>query len=320
MIKRQGSGGEAMSLGACAGSGVRRLRPRSRWHGAAVAIVSLLAAIHFGLSHAAAQQTAAEPQDDGGSQNSVADQDPKNIGNDLTRPQNSLDLRFRNQESSGATSQTSRDYWIARITSRIQIDPDWKLSLYAQTELQDKTTFTEGTPGSDEDFGLGNSVFQAVLIRSLSDQAAFGFGARLAAPTASDDIGNGKWQIMPGFGVRYTFTELSKDTYFVPAIRYAVSFAGDPAKRNIAEPQIAPTFNLDLPGPWYLTFYPSYDIRINYGDPVSGQTGRLFLPADAALGYALTDKVSMSLEVSVPIIKDYPVYDFKTEFRVVIKN
>ena len=39
------------------------------------------------------------------------------------------------------------------------------------------------------------------------DRAAYGFGARLVAPTASDDIGNGKWQIMPGFGVRYTFTD-----------------------------------------------------------------------------------------------------------------
>ena len=32
------------------------------------------------------------------------------------------------------------------------------------------------------------------------------------------------------------------------------------------------------------------------------------------------DKVLLSLEIGVPIIKDYPVYDFKTEFRVVIKN
>ena len=149
---------------------------------------------------------------------------------------------------------------------------------------------------------------------------AFGFGARLSAPTASDDIGSGKWQIMPGFGVRYTFTEFSSNTYFVPAMRYAVSFAGSPASRNISEPQIAPTFNIDLPGPWYLTLYPSYDIRINYGDPVSGQTGRLFLPADLAVGYTLSEKIAMSLEVSVPIIKDYPVYDFKAEFRVVIKE
>jgi hypothetical protein len=268
---------------------------------------------------AGAQQTYHETED-ASSQGSNEVQDAKEVGNDLTKPQNSLDLRFRNRESSGATSQTSRDYWIARITSRIQIDPDWKLSLLAQTDLENKRTSAEETPGSEDAFGLGNSVFQAVFIHSLSQRLAYGFGARLVAPTASDDIGSGNWEIMPGFGVRYTFTELSSDTYFVPAMRYAVSFAGNPAKRNISEPQIAPTFNIDLPGPWFLTLYPSYDIRINYGDPVSGQTGRLFLPADLAVGYALSKKVAMSLEVSVPIIKDYPVYDFKAEFRVVIKE
>jgi hypothetical protein len=273
----------------------------------------------YDLEIAIAQQADRESQD-ADSQESNGAQDPKDIGNDLTNPQNSLDLRFRNRESSGETTQTMRDYWIARITSRIQIDPDWKLSLLAQTDFEDKKTSMDGKPGTEEEFGLGNSVFQAILIRSLSERLAFGFGARLVAPTASDDIGNGKWQIMPGFGVRYTFTELSSDTYFVPAIRYAESFDGNPAKRNISEPQIAPTFNIDLPGPWFLTLYPSYDIRINYGDPVSGQTGRLFLPADLAVGYVLSDKVTMSLEVSVPIIKDYPVYDFKTEFRFVIKN
>ena len=266
-----------------------------------------------------AQQTSHETED-ASSQGSNEDQDTKGISNDLTRPQNSIDLRFRNRESSGATSDTTRNYWFARVTSRIQIDPDWKLALLAQTDLEDKRTFTEGTPGSQDAFGLGNSVFQAVLIHSLSPRLAYGFGARLVAPTASDDLGSGNWEIMPGFGVRYTFTELSSDTYFVPAMRYAVSFAGSPAARNISEPQIAPTFNIDLPGPWYLTLYPSYDIRINYGDPVSGQTGRLFLPADLAVGYALSEKVAMSLEVSVPIIKDYPVYDFKAEFRVVIKE
>lgn len=246
--------------------------------------------------------------------------DTKEIGNDLTRPQNSLDLRFRTRESSGETSETSRNYWIARITRRVEIDAEWKLSLLAQTALNDKRIVTEGTTGSDEAFGFGDSVFQAALIRTLDERMAFGFGARLSAPTASDDIGSGKWQIMPAFGVRYTFTELSSETYFAPKIRYAVSFAGDPAKRNISEPQIAPTFNVDLPGPWFLTFYPSYDIRINYGGPVSGQTGRLFLPADIAFGYALNDKTALSLEVSAPMIKDYPVYDYKIEFRFVVKS
>jgi hypothetical protein len=42
--------------------------------------------------------------------------------------------------------------------------------------------------------------------------------------------------------------ELGPDSYFVPAMRYAMSFAGDPTSRRISEPQIAPTLNLDLPG------------------------------------------------------------------------
>ena len=63
----------------------------------------------------------------------------------------------------------------------------------------------------------------------------------------------------------------------------------------------------------------SADIRINYGDPVTGQSGRLFLPFDARIGRKLTDNLALSLEVGVPIIKDYPVYNFKTEVRVNLK-
>jgi hypothetical protein len=81
------------------------------------------------------------------------------------------------------------------------------------------------------------------------------------ARSVSDDVGNGKWQIMPGFGVRYSILEWGTDSYFVPAVRYAMSFAGDPSARRISEPQIAPTLNIDLPGRWFLTLYPSYDIR-----------------------------------------------------------
>jgi hypothetical protein len=76
---------------------------------------------------------------------------------------------------------------------------------------------------------------------------------------------------------------------------------------------------LDLPGKWSRTLYPSYDIRINYGDPVSGQTGRLFLPADAEIGYKINDQTVLALEGSVPIVKDYPVYDYKIQFRFILK-
>ena len=84
------------------------------------------------------------------------------------------------------------------------------------------------------------------------------------------------------------------------------------------EPQIAPTLNIGLPERWFVTLYPSYDIRINYGDPVPGQTGRLFLPFDAAIGRKITDKAMITWEIAAPIVKDYPVYNFKTELRLTI--
>jgi hypothetical protein len=78
---------------------------------------------------------------------------------------------------------------------------------------------------------------------------------------------------MSGFGVRYSFLEIGPDTYFVPVIRYAMSFAGNPTARTISEPQVAPTLNIGLRDHRFVTFYPSSDIRINYGQPVYGQPG-----------------------------------------------
>jgi hypothetical protein len=136
------------------------------------------------------------------------------------------------------------------------------------------------------------------------------------APTGGDTLGSGKWQIMPIMGFRYGLSELSSGSYFEPFARYDVSFAGDPAKRNISNLQLAPYLNIGLPEHWFVSLYPSADIRINYGDPVTSQTGRLFLPFDARVGRNLTERVALSLEIGVPIIKDYPVYNLKAEIRL----
>jgi hypothetical protein len=75
-----------------------------------------------------------------------------------------------------------------------------------------------------------------------------------------------------------------------------VSFAGDPLKKNISNLQLAPYLNVGLPENWFVALYPSADIRINFGDPVTGQTGRLFLPFDARVGRNLTDHIALSSE------------------------
>jgi hypothetical protein len=238
-------------------------------------------------------------------------------GQDFTRPQTGLETRLRYQ-TSGTTTRTDKETLYLRGTTKVDLGSGWKLGLFAQLSVLDKTVTSFNPPSSSLESGVGDSTFQAALIYTVDQHWAWGLGARLVDPTAEDSLGSGKWQIMPGFGVRYSFLEVGPDTYFVPVIRYAMSFAGNPTARTISEPQIAPTLNIGLPDRWFVTFYPSNDIRINYGQPVSGQTGRLFLPFDAAIGRKMTENLVLSLEASVPIIKDYPVYNFKTEFKIAL--
>jgi len=245
-------------------------------------------------------------------------EDPDYNGEDFTRPQRTLDFRPQYRTSSGPTSETDR--WIEqlRYDARLDLGPSWRLGYLLQLPIIEQTTTSFVPQSIRRDAGLGGVFAQASLIQTINSNWAYGFGARLVAP-GQDMLGSGKWQIMPGFGVRYSFLESGPDTYFVPVVRYAMSVAGDPNRRNISEPQIAPTLNVGLPNRWFVTLYPSNDIRINFGDPVSGQTGRLFLPFDAAVGKNVTDKLVVSFEAGVPIIDAYPVYKFKAELRVVLK-
>jgi hypothetical protein len=140
-------------------------------------------------------------------------------------------------------------------------------------------------------------------------------GSRIGAPPVPPSDAQ-VISVMPGASFRVMLPEIGPDSYFVPLVRYDLSVAGDRSAKDISNLQIAPTLNLDLPNRWFFTFYPNPDIRVNFGDPVAGQTGRLFLPFDAMVGRVLKNGWVASLEGSVPIIKDYPVYDYKVEARV----
>ncbi len=239
-------------------------------------------------------------------------------GGDYTRPENGLQMRFGNL-SSGVYRRTDRRFVLPRFIGEARLNARWKFGWFAQLPLDDRTTIAPDPAASAHVFGIGNLAVRGVLIHDIDERWAFGFGARLVAPTAADPLRVNSWRIMPGFGIRYSFLEFGSDTYFVPKIRYALSFAGDPGRRTISEPQIAPTLNVGLPDRWFVTFYPSFDIRINNGTPLPGQTGRLFLPFDAAVGRKVTDNLEISLEASVPIIKEYPVYNFKTLLRTALQ-
>lgn len=48
----------------------------------------------------------------------------------------------------------------------------------------------------------------------------------------------------------------------------------------------------------------------------STETGRWFVPFDFRVTKKLTSEITMSLEVGVPIIRDYPVYNLKAQLRL----
>jgi hypothetical protein len=286
-----------------------------------LAMTSFVVAVAVTLApHAAIADPPGSPsaRDPGAVQQNGEESDADYNGEDFTRPESKFEMRFQGT-TAGTAARTDRETLVLRLDGAIKLDADWKFGWLAQLPVVEKNTTVPDPADSTHEFGIGDAVIQGVVTRAMNERWAYGFGARLVTPTAEETLGSGKWQIMPGFGIRYSFLEYGTDTYFVPKIRYAISFAGDPSRRNISEPQIAPTLNIGLPNRWFVTLYPSYDIRINYGDPISGQTGRLFLPFDAALGRKLSDDVVMSLEFSVPIIKDYPVYNFKTDLRLAVK-
>jgi hypothetical protein len=182
--------------------------------------------------------------------------------------------------------------------------------------LEAKNSISSSNPNGDYLTGVGDADVQAALIHNISSRFAFGFGLRMIAPTGDDALTSGKWQLMPIVGARVGLPEISSGSYFEPLLRYDASVAGDPTKKNISNLQFAPMLNIGLPDRWYVTLFPSPDIRINYGDPITGQTGRWFVPFDIRVGKKLSDTIALSLEVGVPILKDYPVYDFKTQLRL----
>ena len=246
-----------------------------------------------------------------------------NTGDDLFRPPSNLFQmmeQYRTAPGSGSTKGSIVDVTTETLNLRydhaVDLAPRWILALRSDLPLLAKNPITSTNPDGDYLYGVGDADVQAAIIHNLSQRFAIGFGARLIAPTGDDNLGSGKWQIMPIVGARYGLWEINPASYFEPIIRYDASFAGDPTKRNISNLQFAPTLSLGLPDRWFISFFPSADIRINLGDPVTGQTGRLFLPFDFRIGRKLSDSIALSFELGVPIIKDYPVYNVKTQVRL----
>ncbi len=216
----------------------------------------------------------------------------------------------------GTLRTVTTDTFKLRANSTVNLSSDWQLVLRADLPFVAKDPLNSSNPDGDFLYGLGDADVQAALIHDINQRWKAGAGARLIMPTGDTSLGSGKWRIMPIAGVRYTLPEISSGSYVEPLVRYEASFAGDPARKAISNLQFAPMVNFALPDRWFFTLYPTPDIRWNFGPAVAGQTGRLFLPIDVRVGRKISDNLAVSLEVGVPIVKQYPVYDFITQARL----
>jgi hypothetical protein len=241
-------------------------------------------------------------------------------GDPLT-PQNLLQLEYQlktapGTNSNGAPDTVTTDTVKLRGDLSLDLGTTWQLVFRGDLPYLAKNAVSSTNPDGEFVYGLGDVDVQAALIHSLDSRWKVGGGVRLIAPTGDAALGSGKWRLMPVAGVRYSLPEFGQGAYFEPLARWDVSVAGDPTRKNINNLQFAPMFNVSLPERWFFTLYPSTDIRWNFGDPVTGQTGRLFLPFDARIGKKFSDFFNVSLELGVPIVKQYPVYNFMTALRV----
>jgi hypothetical protein len=194
--------------------------------------------------------------------------------------------------------------------------PGWSLATRLDFPLFVTDAASADNPDGGYELGIGDLLLQGLLINATTERLALAAGAQLIFPTASQDqMGGGKWRAVPTVGARYSLPEITRGTFVAMLARYDVSFAGDDGRRDIRELQLGPLVHLQLPDFWFIDLYPSSDIRYNAGDKRTGDEGRWFVPLNFMVGKLLTPKVVTSVEIGVPILDDYPVYDFKIELR-----
>jgi hypothetical protein len=243
---------------------------------------------------------------------------------DILNPENLFQLYYgvKTAPGSGGPNGTTRtvttDTFKLRGDYSFDLSPDWQFVVRGDLPYLAKDPVNSVNPDGDFIYGLGDADVQGTLIHTFDSRWKAGAAIRLITPTGDWDngLGSGLWRVQPAAGFRYALPEISSGSYFEPFARYDQSFAGDPAKKEISNLQFAPMVNFSLPDHFYFSLYPSADIRWNFGPAVTGQTGRLFLPFDARVGRNFSKFLSVSLEVGVPIVKQYPVYDFQSILRV----
>jgi len=239
---------------------------------------------------------------------SFADDVPNN-GLDFTRPPAQYDFRFRFDEKS---DDVWKDTFILRVNRPFPLGDGWKIGTRLDLPFVLTNKSSQDNPDGKDTFGLGDVLLQGVLIDEFSKRWAAGLGPRLVLPTANQDqFGTGRIVLGPIGGARYSLPEISAGSFVELIVRYDADIGGQRGRSHISRIRWSPTFNINLPRNWFITFFPSQDIAVNFLDG-----GKWFFPLDFLIGKHLTKNTLISVEASAPLIRGYNLYEFRLQTRL----
>jgi len=238
-----------------------------------------------------------------------------NTGQDITRPLARLDARYPYQL---LAKKRSKDIFTLRTDRPIVLNDHGGIGTRMDLPLVLTNKKTAREPGGPYKFGLGDVLGQVLLIRKFDDLWAAAAGSEAVFPTSrTDQMGNGKYQIVPTLGVRRKLPGVSSGSFAALLMRYAVDYAGSKKRDGISTLEMAPMVNWVFPRQWFVTAFPSTDLQINFQDH-----GAVFLPFDLMSGKIISNKAVFSLEVGFPMYHSGDLsqfntsYEFKTEARI----
>jgi len=232
-----------------------------------------------------------------------------NNGSDPTRPRATLTPLYRFENMPGAAPD-SRSTFLLRGVARIPFAARWLASLRLDVPVV-LTNVPASGEGDGFVFGSSNVLTQVAAVHTIDRAWAVAAGSQMQFPTASRAAtGSAAYTARPGVAVRRMLPVLGDGSFFAPQIFYAFDFGGGSDGDRRQELRVQPTLDVELPRGFFLNLFPSPDVRIDLDG--SGA----FFPFDVLAGVQLTSWLFATIEVSVPLVDTFPVYDFKTEAQL----
>lgn len=158
--------------------------------------------------------------------------------------------------------------------------------------------------------GLGDLLTQAALVSPANKPFRYGTGLRVLWPTASEQqMGSGKYQLVPLAGFSFSLRSLSDGSFFQFAWREPFSVGGDENRKDIHNSVLNPALTVSLPRQFYVMSSP--DITVHWA-----QGGKWFVPFNLSAGKKFGKRMIFSLEWDQAVVKEYREYDWQIEARI----